>query len=64
VQETLKTYERASEQQLNWEKMLLFFSKNSKVEARAHSLSTARVNSTQNYENYLGLPAFIGRFRV
>ena len=62
--ETLETYEKASGQQLNKEKMLLFFSKNSKVEARAHILSTACLSSTESYENYLGLPALIGRSRV
>jgi hypothetical protein len=46
---------------LNWEKTSIFFSKNTKREAKEFILSTAGVTSSASYERYLGLPALIGR---
>jgi hypothetical protein len=64
IQELLEIYERASGQKLNWEKTSIFFSKNTKREAKEFILSTAGVTSSAHYESYLGLPALIGRSKV
>jgi hypothetical protein len=64
IQEILEAYERASGQKLNREKTSIFFSKNTKREAKEFILSTAGVTSTASYERYLGLPALIGRAKV
>jgi hypothetical protein len=64
MQEILEMYEKSFGQRLNKEKMSLFFSKNTKVEVRAHIKALAGVNSTQSYEKYLGLPSLIGRSRI
>lgn len=64
MQEILEKYERSSGQRLSTAKTSLFFSKNTKVEVRAHIKAVAGVNSTQSYEKYLGLPSLIGRSRV
>jgi hypothetical protein len=60
----LELYEKASGQKLNRDKTFIFFSKNTKKEVREHILSLAKVNSTQRYENYLGLPALVGRSKI
>ena len=57
----LNNYEHASRQQLNRGKTSIFFSKNTHTETRTHVLTMARVNSTQCYEKYLGLPVVVGR---
>jgi ribonuclease HI len=64
TQEILEAYERASGQKLNREKTSIFFSKNTKREAKEFVLSTAGVTSSASYESYLGLPALIGRSKV
>jgi hypothetical protein len=64
IQEILENYERASGQKLNWEKTSVFFSKNTKSEAKKFILSTAGVTSSARYEKYLGLPALIGKAKV
>jgi ribonuclease HI len=64
IQELLSNYERASGQKLNREKTSIFFSKNTKREAKEFILSTAGVTSSAHYESYLGLPALIGRSKV
>lgn len=64
IQKVLEDYEKTSGQNLNKGKTSLFFSQNTKANARAQFLSVARVNSTQRYEKYLGLLALIGRSRV
>ena len=59
--EILALYERASRQQINCLKTTLFFSK-STSQAMQDSIKVAlRVQVVQQYENYLGLPSFIGR---
>jgi hypothetical protein len=60
----LEGYEKASGQKLNREKTSIFFSWNTKVEAKSLILSAAGVNSTTRYEKYLGLPAFVGRSKA
>jgi hypothetical protein len=64
LQEILELYEKSFGQKLNREKTSIFFSKNTKVEVRAHIKALMGVNSTQNYEKCLGLPSLIGRSRV
>jgi hypothetical protein len=59
-----KKRKKSSGQRLNREKTSLFFSKNTKMEVRAHIKALAGVNSTQSYEKYLGLPSLIGRSRI
>jgi hypothetical protein len=57
-------YEKASGQKLNREKTSLFFSRNTKEEAKSFILSTAGVSSTHKFEKYLGLPTLVGRSKV
>jgi hypothetical protein len=64
IQELLQIYEKVSGQKLNGEKTSIFFSKNTKEEAKELILSNAGVSSTRRYEKYLGLPAFIGKSKV
>ena len=59
LQAVLEGYKRASGQKLNREKTSIFFSRNTKVEAKSLILSAAGVNSTTRYEKYLGLPALV-----
>lgn len=60
IQELLACYETASGHKINRDKTFIFFSRNTKMEVRTHILIEAGVNSTQQYEKYLGLPALIG----
>ncbi|XP_062170478.1 uncharacterized protein LOC133876208 [Alnus glutinosa] len=60
----LECYEMASGQQLNKEKISLFFSRNTSKEARDCILRLSSVPSTQRYDKYLGLPALVGRSRM
>jgi hypothetical protein len=64
IQAVLDTYEKASSQKLNKNKMSIFFSRNTKAEAKAHILSVAGISSTKGYEKYLGLPAIIGQSKM
>jgi hypothetical protein len=64
LQEVLQIYEQASGQKLNREKTSIFFSRNTRVEAKQHILFVAGVSSTHDYGKQLGLPALIGRSRV
>jgi hypothetical protein len=50
----------ASGQKLNREKTSIFFSRNTKMEAKTSILTKAGVSSTQRYERYVGLPTLIG----
>jgi hypothetical protein len=55
-------YKKASGQKLNKERTHIFFSrKNTRSEVKDHFLSSARVQSTHRYEQYLGLPALVGK---
>jgi hypothetical protein len=64
IQDILQLYEEASGQKINKEKTGIFFSRNTKVETKAHIAEVAGVNPSQQYEKYLGLPALVGRSRV
>jgi hypothetical protein len=50
-------------QQLNKEKITVFFSRNTKHE-RELILSLASIPATQRYDKYLGLPALVGKSRM
>jgi hypothetical protein len=54
----------ASGQQLNREKMTIFFSRNTKEEDRSIITQGLGVSSTAQYEKYLGLPTLIRRSRI
>ncbi|XP_042948632.1 uncharacterized protein LOC122281317 [Carya illinoinensis] len=60
----LKVYELASSQRLNKDKTSIYFSKNTKEEAKAFITSIAGIRGTSSYEKYLGLPALIGKSRA
>lgn len=64
IQELLQIYEKASGQKLNLEKTSIFFSQNTKQEAKDHLLSIAGLSTTCSYEKYFGLPPLVGRSRV
>jgi hypothetical protein len=64
IQRLLTCYEASSGQKINREKTSIFFSRNTKMEARAQILNVAGVPSTQQYERYIGLPALIGRLKI
>jgi len=51
-------------QQLNSGKTSVFFSRNTRGNARESVLQAMGVSSTNAYEKYLGLPAFIGQSRI
>jgi hypothetical protein len=60
----LEGYENASGQRLNRDKTAVFFSRNTSVEARALILDMTGVPSSQRFDNYLGLPALVGKPRL
>jgi hypothetical protein len=64
IQDILSVYEKASGQKLNREKTFIFFNRNTRVETKSYILGIARVNSTTQFEKYLGLPALIGRSKT
>jgi hypothetical protein len=64
IQQVLEIYENASGQKLNRDKTSIFFSRNTRREAKEHITSIAGVSSTRRYEKYLGLPALVGRSRI
>jgi predicted ATP-grasp superfamily ATP-dependent carboligase len=43
------------------DKTAIFFSNQTKREAREYILAQAGVQATMSYETYLGLPAFVGK---
>jgi hypothetical protein len=60
----LGSYEAATDQKLNWEKTSVFFSRNTKEDTHTLILNAVGVNSTQQYEKYLKLPALVGCSRI
>jgi hypothetical protein len=60
----LAIYEQASGQKLNKDKTSIFFSRNTKLATKQHILSVAGVESTNQFERYLGLLALIGSSKV
>jgi hypothetical protein len=57
-------YEQASSQKLNREKIIIFFSRNTRQKTKEFILSILRVSSLATYEKYLGLPSLVGRSKV
>ena len=63
IQVILALYEEASSQKLNREKTTIFFSKAVKEDTKALISNFLQVPEVKEYENYLGLPAVLGRKR-
>ena len=61
VQNILSLYEKASGQQLNREKMTIFFSKAVNEETKALISNYLEVPEVKEYEKYFGLLAVVGR---
>ena len=61
VLEILSNYERVSGQKLNREKTALFFSKSTPNEKQSEIMDLLGVVELKQYEEYLGLPALVGR---
>ena len=57
----LSSYERVSGQKLNREKTSFFFSKSTVVDVQNQIMATLDVSDLKQYEDYLGLPALVGR---
>lgn len=60
----LETYEQSSGQRLNKEKTSIFFSKNTRPEAKELILAVAGIKSSQSYDKYVGLPIELGRDKI
>ncbi|XP_042939571.1 uncharacterized protein LOC122274613 [Carya illinoinensis] len=54
----LSQYESASGQRLNLEKTAVYFSRNTRIEAKDAILSGVRLCEARSYEKYLGLPSY------
>ena len=61
VMEILAAYERVSGQRLNRDKTALFFSKSTALDHQTQIMEELRVSELKQYEDYLGLPAMVGR---
>ena len=61
VLEILTSYERVLGQKLNKDKTSLFFSKSTSVEMQNQIMGDLGVTVLKQYEEYLGLPAMVGR---
>ena len=59
----LSSYERVSGQKLNREKTSFFFSKSTVVDVQNQIMATLDVSDLKQYEDYLGLPALVGRIK-
>jgi hypothetical protein len=49
---------------VNQNKTSIFFNWNTHPDTKAYILAVVEVDSTQQYEKYLGLPALVGRSKV
>ena len=63
IQDILALYEEASGLKLNREKTTIFFSKAVKEDTKALISNFLQVPEVKEYENYLDLPAVVGRKR-
>ena len=61
IQSILAWYEAASGKQVNSNKTTTFFSRNTSVEVQEELKVLLGVPVIKNYDNYLGLPSFVGR---
>ena len=59
--EILATFERVSGQRLNRDKTALFFSKSTPQDQQLQIMAALGVSELKQYEEYLGLPAMVGR---
>ena len=59
--EILSSYERVSGQKLNRDKTSLFFNKCTPLEMQNQIMNALGVLALRQYEEYLGLPAMVGR---
>ena len=57
----LGVYERCSGQQINKNKMTIFFSKSTTEASRNQIKDALGIVEINQYEKYLGLPSFVGR---
>ena len=64
IQEILNTYENASGQQVNREKIAIFFSKATPMTSQNAIKDSLGVPIIRQYEKYLGLPSLVGRHKV
>ncbi|XP_042950258.1 uncharacterized protein LOC122282367 [Carya illinoinensis] len=60
----LKDYENVSGQRLNMDKTTIYFSCNTRREAKEAILATASLVEAKSYEKYLGLPAYVGKQKL
>ncbi|XP_042964722.1 uncharacterized protein LOC122298944 [Carya illinoinensis] len=60
----LKMYEYASGQRLNMDKTAVYFSSNTRAEAKEVILAAAGLEEAKSYEKYLGLPAYVGKQKL
>ena len=61
IMDILAAYEEVSGQRLNREKTTLFFSKSTTLDHQAQIMEELGVSELKQYEDYLGLPALVGR---
>ncbi|XP_075636752.1 uncharacterized protein LOC142608991 [Castanea sativa] len=61
VMEIFMSYEKVSGQKLNRDKTTLFFSKSTPREMQRQIMGALGVTELKQYEEYLGLPAMVGR---
>ncbi|XP_042954744.1 uncharacterized protein LOC122291171 [Carya illinoinensis] len=60
----LKAYEDASGQRLNMDKTTIFFSCNTRSEAKKAILAATGLVEAKSFEKYLGLPAYVGKQKM
>lgn len=63
IQNILDIYEKASGQTINKQNSSLFFSSNTPFSTKQGILHEVRGSIYKNYDNYLGLPALIGKYK-
>ena len=63
IRRCLETYERASGQVINYDKLEIWFGKNVKLEVGEALAGLLGVKSTEGHERYLGRQFFAGEYR-
>ena len=61
IQGLLRIYEEALGRKLNRDKTTLFFSKATLEDVQASIINMLGIPEIKQFENYLGLPSFVGR---
>lgn len=61
VMEILSSYEKVLGKKLNRDKIALFFSKSTPSDVQRQIMETLEVSELKQYEEYLGLPAMVGK---